>query len=212
MPPPWPRTSDDDPETLRGAGSISWPRVPSKSPPQPYDRADVAAAAFATYDRVEVNRHTQAPVPSLALSGVLRGRLDISRNVDGEAVVLACIDLGDEEVRASAHAVGATISERFRVPPISGDDVLELRELTGLADELRQAGPEGAVRTFVFSPARLNLYRDAVAYFVARRDQAEWMREQDREPLARVRPLLPALAELSREALWGALAPVWHGR
>jgi hypothetical protein len=146
------------------------------------------------------------------LSSVLRARLDISRKVDGEAVVLACIDLGEEEVRASAHAVGATISERFRVPPISGDDVLELRELTGLGDELRQPGPEGAVRTFVFSPARLNLYRDAVAYFVARRDQAEWMREEDREPLARVRPLLPALAELSQEALRAAVSPVWHGR
>jgi hypothetical protein len=146
------------------------------------------------------------------LSGVLRGRLDISRKVDGEAVVLACIDLGEEEVRVSAHAVGAKISERFRVPPISGDDVLELRELTSLGDELRQPGPEGAVRTFVFSPARLSRYRDAVAYFVARRDQAEWMREEDREPLARVRPLLPALAELSEEALRAALSPVWHSR
>lgn len=146
------------------------------------------------------------------MSGVLRGRLDISRNVDGEAVVLACIDLGEEEVRASTHAVGATISERFRVPPISGDDVVELRELTGLADELGQPGPEGAVRTLAFSPARLNLFRDAVAYFVARRDQAEWMREEDREPLALVRPLLPTLGELSREALRAALTPVWHGR
>jgi hypothetical protein len=146
------------------------------------------------------------------LSGVLRGRLDISRNLDGAAVVLACIDLGEDEVRASAHAVGATISERFRVPPISGDDVVELHELTGLADELGQPGAEGAVRTFVFSPARLNLYRDALAWFVARRDQAEWMREEDREPLARVRRLLPALAELSREALRAALSPVSRGR
>jgi hypothetical protein len=135
---------------------------------------------------------------------VLRGRLDISRTPDGAAIVLACIDLGEEEVRASAYAVGATSSERFRVPPISGDEVLELRELTGLADELAQPGPEGAVRTLVFSPARLNLYRDAIAYFVARRDQAEWMREEDREPLARVRPLLPALGELSQEALRAA--------
>lgn len=142
---------------------------------------------------------------------MLRGRLDLSRKVDGDAVVLACIDPGEEEVRASAHAVGATISERFRVPPTSGDDVLELRELTGLADELRQPGPGGAVRTFVFSPARRNLYRDAVAYFVARRDQPEW-RDEDREPLARVRRLLPALAELSQETLRAALAPVWHGR
>jgi hypothetical protein len=73
-----------------------------------------------------------AQLARLALSGVLRGRLDISRNVDGAAVVLACIDLGEEEGRASVHAVGATISERFRPPPISGDDVFELRELRAL--------------------------------------------------------------------------------
>jgi hypothetical protein len=62
---------------------------------------------------------------------MLRGRIDISRNVDGEVVVLACLDLGEEEVRASAHAVRAYVEERFRVPAISGDDVVVLRELTG---------------------------------------------------------------------------------
>jgi hypothetical protein len=143
---------------------------------------------------------------------MLRGRIDISRDMEGEVVVLACIDLGEEEVGASAHAVSAIISERFRVQAISGDDVLKLRELTGLADELGEPAAEGAVRTLVLSPARLNLYREAIADFVDSRAEADWLREEDREPLARVRELLPALGELSEEALRAALSPVSHGR
>ena len=138
---------------------------------------------------------------------MLRGRIDISNDLDGHAVVLACIDLAEDEVRGSAHAVRATVAERFRMPAISGDDVIQLRELTGLADELGEPGPEGAVRTLVFSPARLNVYRDALARFVDSRDEAEWIRDEDREPLARARELLPALGELSEEALRAALSP-----
>ena len=63
-------------------------------------------------------------------------RIDITQGLDGEAVVLACFDLGDEEIAASAHAVKAIASERFRNVEMSIDDVLELRELTALADEL----------------------------------------------------------------------------
>jgi hypothetical protein len=91
---------------------------------------------------------------------------------------------------------------------ISGDDVIELRELTGLAVELGEPGPEGAARTVVFSPARLTLYRDALRGFVDSRDEAEWLREDDREPLARARELLPALDELSEEAIRAALEPL----
>jgi hypothetical protein len=141
---------------------------------------------------------------------MLRGRIDISRDLDGAVVVLACIDLSDEQVRASAHAVGAYLGERFRVPAISGDDVIELRDLTGLADELGEPAPEGAARTLVFSPARLNLYREALASFVDSRDEAEWLRGEDREALAHARELLPALGHLSEEALRAALSPAPH--
>jgi hypothetical protein len=143
---------------------------------------------------------------------MLRGRIDISRDMEGGVVVLACIDLGEEDVRASAHAVGATISERFRVQAISGDDVVKLRELTGLADELGEPGPESAARTLVLSPARLNLYREAIADFVDSRAEADWIREEDREALARAHELLPALGELSEEAFRAAISPVSHGR
>lgn len=62
--------------------------------------------------------------------------IDISRGLDGERVVLACFDLREDEVAAAARAVAATAAERYRTPRISADDVLELRELTALKDEL----------------------------------------------------------------------------
>jgi hypothetical protein len=138
---------------------------------------------------------------------MLRGRIDISRDLDGDAVVLAVIDLAEEEVRASAHAVRAVSEERFRMSDMSADDVLQLRELTSLADELGEPAPPGAIRMLVFSPARLNLLRDALTTFARSRADAEWIRGDDREPLARVRELLPGLTELSEDALRSALSP-----
>jgi hypothetical protein len=65
-----------------------------------------------------------------------RAHIDISRGLDGEHVVLACFDLREDELAAAARAVAATAAERYRTPRISADDVLELRELTALKDEL----------------------------------------------------------------------------
>jgi len=130
--------------------------------------------------------------------------IDISQGLDGERVVLACFDLGEEELGASAHAVAAT-AERYRGAEMSVDDVIELRELTALADELGDLALQPGLRTVVMRPARLTVYRDAVARFVESRDESEWVREADREPLARVRALLLPLEELSADALRAAL-------
>ena len=122
-----------------------------------------------------------------------RSRIDISQGLDGEPVVLACFDLGGEEIAASAHAVAATATERFRTASMSVDEVLEFRELTALADELADLARRPGMRTVVLRPARLSAYRTAVARFVDTRDDAEWVREEDREPLARLRGLLVSL-------------------
>jgi hypothetical protein len=129
--------------------------------------------------------------------------VDISRGLDGEPVVFACFDLGEEQVAASAHAIAVAASERFRSSYMSADDVLELRELTALADELGETG--SGMRTVVLRPARLSVYRDAVAHFVDSRDRAEWIRGDDREPLALLRGLLLGLEELNAEAVRAAL-------
>ena len=134
-----------------------------------------------------------------------RQHVDITRDLDGEPVVHACFDLSEGQIRASEHAVGRS-AERFRNTEMSADDVLELRELTALSDELGEL--VGGAGTLVMRPARLNVYSAALASFVESRDEAEWIREEDREPLAIVRALLYPLEQLSAEAMRAALSPV----
>ncbi len=141
----------------------------------------------------------------MVVRDMLNARIDISHGFEGEPIVLACFDLGVEEIAAAAHAVAAMTAERFGPVDMSVDDVLELRELTALADELTHPGAE--IRTLALRPARLSALRDSVARFVETRDEAEWIREEDREPLARLRGLIVPLEELSAEALRAALSP-----
>lgn len=133
-------------------------------------------------------------------------RIDITQGLDGEPVVLACFDLSEEEVAASAHAVQAIVGERFRRAELSTDDVLELRELTALADELVEHVRGSGARTVVMRPSRLSIWRDVFAQFVESRDAAEWMRFEDTRALPLVRSLIEPLEELCAEALRAALS------
>ena len=54
-------------------------------------------------------------------------------------------------------------------------------------------------------PARLAAYLHALAMFVESRDEAEWIRDEDRESLAVTRGLLWPLEDLSADALQAAL-------
>jgi hypothetical protein len=75
-----------------------------------------------------------------------RAYIDVSRGLDGQPVVLACFELREDEVAAAARAVAANVAERYRTPRISADDVLELREMTALADELEHGAPAPETR------------------------------------------------------------------
>ena len=83
---------------------------------------------------------------------MLHARIDISEGLDGEPVVLACFDLGDAEIAASAHAVAVMSGERFRTASLSVDDVIELRELTALAEELRDLALRPGISTSCYAP------------------------------------------------------------
>ena len=98
------------------------------------------------------------------------------------------------------------IAERFRNEDLSADDVVEFRELTALADELRELA--GGAGTIVMRPARLSAYLHALAMFVESRDEADWIRDEDREPLAVApRPPVAARGSLRRGAPGGAHGP-----
>jgi len=137
-----------------------------------------------------------------------RQHIDVTQDLDGESVVHAVFDLREEEIRASAHAVSGSAAERFRNVDMSADDVIELRELTALADDLGER--VGGAGTIVLRPARLSAYRAALEFFVETRDEADWIRAEDREPLAIVRSLLYPLEELAAEAMRVALSPESH--
>ena len=124
-----------------------------------------------------------------------RAHIDITKDLEDEPVVHAVFDLREEEVAASAHAVAASVAERFRNEELSADDVVEFRELTALADELSER--VGGAGTIVMRPARLNAYRNALITFVESRDEADWIRDEDREPLAIARGLLWPLDDLA---------------
>jgi peptidoglycan/xylan/chitin deacetylase (PgdA/CDA1 family) len=137
-----------------------------------------------------------------------RARIDISQDLDGNPVVYACFDLAPEQIAAAAHAVAATAAERFRITELSADEVLELRELTALADELGEL--TGGASTVVLRPARLSTLLDAVSRFVESREQADWIREEDHQPLALLREMLFPLEQLNAEAMRTALSPNEH--
>lgn len=138
---------------------------------------------------------------------MLKARIDLSEDLDGRPVVFACLDLADAEMEAAAHAVAATVSERFRTATMSADDVLEFRELTALGDELAEHARGAGAQTLVMRPARLSVFRDALVRFVATREDADWIRHEDREPLESLYALVGPVEDLCGEAVRAALAP-----
>jgi hypothetical protein len=143
---------------------------------------------------------------TVCISTMLNAHVDISQGLDGNAVVLACFDLGDDEIGASARVIAVVAAERYRTAEMSADDVLQMRELTALSDDLADLALRPGMQTVVLRPARLTAYRDAVGHFIESRDEADWIREEDREPLALVRGLLRALEDLCADALRAALS------
>jgi hypothetical protein len=138
---------------------------------------------------------------------MLQARIDLSEDLDGRPVVFACLDLGDAQIAAAAHAVATDVGERFRTATLSADDVLEFRELTALADELAEHARGAGAQTLVMPPARLTAFRDALVRFVETRHGADWIRHEDREPLERLSDLVGAVEDLCADAVRTALSP-----
>ena len=142
---------------------------------------------------------------------MFNARIDITHDLDGAAVVLACFDLAEADVSASAHAVAVARTERYRHVEMSVDDVIALRELTAVADDLEALALVPGACTVVLRPARLNAFRDALEDFVATRDDADWVRQADAEHLPAVRRMLVPVADLCGDALRAALTPEAFG-
>jgi hypothetical protein len=139
---------------------------------------------------------------------MLPHHVEVRTDADGHPSVEVLFDLTPDQARAAAHALTVIREARYRTAELSADDVVAMRELTSLADELGElaAGP-GADRVRA-SVARLGALRSALEEFAAA-EHLERVGDADVRPV--VFSLADAIAELHAEAVRAALdgaAPV----
>jgi hypothetical protein len=140
---------------------------------------------------------------------MLPHHVDVRPDPDGHPVVEVTYDLTAAQVAAGAHAVRIVREARHRTQEMSTDDVLAMRELTSIADELAVLEVHAAAATLRASPARLGAFRDALETFASGE-------HVEREGDAAARPVVFALADgvadLHAEAIRAALGDTAHSR
>jgi hypothetical protein len=124
---------------------------------------------------------------------------------DGTPVCNVSFDLSAEQLHATARAAEAIRLERHRHQALSTDDVLALRELTGLSDELHMLADQGAHATVILQLARFVALHDALSEWLAAAEQRGWMREDDQAIHPLVAALIDPMASLRADALHAVL-------
>jgi hypothetical protein len=98
---------------------------------------------------------------------MLPHHVELRSGADGHPVVEVTFDLSAAQVAAGAHAVRIVRESRHRTREMSVDDVLAMRELTSIADELALLEVHAAAVTMRASAARLGAFRDALETFAS---------------------------------------------
>ncbi len=109
--------------------------------------------------------------------------------LDGATVVEALVHLTPEQAGACADAVQALAASRYRVPTLTVDEILAMREFTALADGLDDLRHAQGTSIMVLSIARLGLLVEAL----------------DQPTSGPATPLLGPLADVHAQALRTAL-------
>lgn len=131
--------------------------------------------------------------------------VDVRAVPDGGRLVEVTLELAAPKLAAGAHAVSRVLQERYRAPVLeSTEDVLALRELTWLADELAAPAATGAGVRLTLTVARVGRLRDALELFAAGRADGI-VREGDAAALAHVHELLDSLCDAHADAIRIAL-------
>lgn len=124
---------------------------------------------------------------------------------DGTPVCNVSFDLSAQQIAAAVQAVDAMRLHRHQNAELSTDDVLALRELTGLSDELHRLAEGEAHATVVLPLARFAALHDALTEWVHLHDDRGWMREDDSAIHAVIAALLDPMASLRADALHAVL-------
>jgi hypothetical protein len=141
---------------------------------------------------------------------MINAYVDTTTAPDGTKAVVARFDLSDDEISAVGRAVDVSRTEQFRHENLSTDDVVTMRELTALADQLTALAGYGTAVTVEVSPARLVALRDTLHVFVEQRDEAGFIRDEHRDAYAVAMALAAPLADLSADTLRAALDAAEH--
>ncbi len=124
---------------------------------------------------------------------------------DGSRVVDVTMDLTAAQLGAGAHAVRHVTADRYRVAALeSADDILAMRELTGLADELTALAAPGAINRLTLTVAGAGRFLGALEDFAHSRSEGA-VREGDAEALPVVHGMIDGVADAHAAALRGAL-------
>jgi hypothetical protein len=124
---------------------------------------------------------------------------------DGTPVCNVSFDLSAQQVAAAVRAVDAIRLHRHQNAELSIDDVLALRELTGVSDELHRLAEGGAHASVVLPLARFAALHDALTEWVHLQDDRGWMRDDDAEIHPIIAALLAPMASLREDALHAVL-------
>ena len=124
---------------------------------------------------------------------------------DGTPVTNVSFDLSNLQLGAASYALGEMILERHRGADLDVDDVLALRDLTSVRDELSRLADAGGNVTMLMTLQRLIAFHDAADEWVMSRTDRGWLREADGEALPFVGAMLGPMASLRESAVAAAL-------
>src|SRR3954447_19116349 len=134
---------------------------------------------------------------------MLPHHVELRTDADGLPTVEVTFDLTPAQAGAAAHALRVVRDARYRTAEMSADDVLAMRDMTSLADELAEIEAAGGTDRVRATVARLGALRSALDEFAA----AEHLeREGDADARPLVFSLADAIGELHAEAVRTALA------
>lgn len=136
---------------------------------------------------------------------MINGEIRQLHEPDGTPVFNVAFDVTTAQLRAASHAVGAMVLERHRGQDLELDDVLALREVTGVRDELDHLADAGGHATVVLPLARFIVLHDAVHEWSESRTGRGWARSDDQAALELVHAMLGPMDALRADAISAAL-------
>jgi hypothetical protein len=133
-------------------------------------------------------------------------RIRTLHEVDGTPVCNVSFDLSPAQLGALAHASAEMLVERHRGQALETDDVLALRELTAVRDEVDRLAEPGGNATLVLPLGRFIVLHDASDEYVGTRSARDWLREADAAALPLLGAMLAPMDDLRARAVAATLA------